>query len=231
MRYYKFFVNEKTDIEIILTPCIRDHQAYVYNKLEDAFDWPKFSTASISIMSNGQKAKSIKDALGPYFIRVIEKGFHKNEEINTENLRVFSIKIVNKNSPTYKYSLDLYAVRNGGTLEFDYIDRNKIDLKWPEIYKESVRDNDEVLKTKKAVYLLRKHSENMNSIWGIHHAVLRDSSFMIKNGIDDDHYVVDLSDIKLSESWSEKWIREQDSVVLTALAYVNREGTAILFSL
>ena len=227
-RYYKFFVNGVTDIDIILTSCVCDHNAIVYKTLENAYD-DNEPEARTTLSNNGIKTLSINSASGPYYLRIVLKGKHDGEEIGPEELCVFSIKFVDKNSPTYKYSLNDYTTKDNGIIGYEFVGRDQIQLTWPQIYKESARDSEELPDTTKSAYLLKKDSENMNSIWGINHAIDRNRAFLIKDGIGEKEYVVDLNEIDVPKDWGKDWIDEQDYLTFTGLAYVNREGAAIPF--
>lgn len=93
-----------------------------------------------------------------------------------------------------------------------------VDLQWDPVYLETPKGSTEKT-TINSIYLLLKSSRWMNSVCGVNHAVRRKQAVLLKQGIKDNHYIVDFKEIEE--------LKDQEEATFTVFAYINREGGAI----
>jgi len=135
--YFKFFAKGNKDLDVILVPCVCMTEMFVFKKYDDALSH-KNSIDKTTHMVNGELKISIRNAHGPYFIKVALSPDNKFTEYrDAAHYCAFQVVLIDQDHQNYKYSLSQYVPQNNGVLEYDWPEHDKLFLSWGKIMKKT----------------------------------------------------------------------------------------------
>lgn len=217
-KIYKFFANGNKDIDIIITPCVCDVEAFVYKTLEEAHESVNPINRSKQFI-NGNKEINIKSAQGPYFVRLQLSSINDHQEyLKTTSNCIYNVEYRDRSNYNYQFSLNQYNPGNNGLISYKWSSSKKLNLEWQQIQKQTSSGTISH-PTYSSVYLLKKPNLFMNSVCGIKHAINRDEAELIESGIEGNSV-----EIKPKEH---SFMKNNQYASFVVIASINREGGAI----
>lgn len=164
--FFKFFAKGNKDLDVILIPCVCMTEMYIFKKHDDALSHQNVISRS-SQMVNGQLKIPLRNAHGPYFIKVALSPDNAHTEFrDSSHYCAFQVVLVDKYHTNYKYSIDQYVPQNNGLIEYDWPQHDNLHLNWGKILKETSMGSS-VHETYSSLYALDvSHSLNfINSLF------------------------------------------------------------------
>lgn len=219
-KYYKFFANGQINMDIVLTPCVCDHEVFVFKTHQDALS-KKNAIDRSRVMVNGEKRVNIKNASGPYYLRVENLRKEDAKYIKPKQYCVFTLQFIDRDNPNFKYSVEDYVPGEKGQIQYKFEPNNKLKLTWNKIQKVGGSKNEEYDGIS-SVYWLKKPNVFMNSVCGISHAVKRKEAVELSARIEKQKVVIDFN--------KHKNILKHDYATFTLIGYVGRDGGGIPYT-
>lgn len=219
-KYFRFFANGNKNLKIVLTPCVCDVDAYLFNSLDNAYKHYNPMERTRHLV-NGEKVIELKNANGPYFLKVqMTSEMEESKYIESTGYCAFQVITYDKEHENYQFSLDQYVAEDNGRVQYWWPNVKRLRFKWGKILKETNYGTVEQPSISN-LYVLKKPTLFVNSVCGIKHAVSRGEAELVVGGIP--AYEVQINPRKNKFTSTNKY------ATYVIISTINNQGGAIPF--